>query len=229
MKSGWLSDLGLISYQKAWNLQKELILKRQKDLIPDTVLLCQHPPVYTLGKGGKQEHLLADRNLLNRLGAEYVPIDRGGDITFHGPGQLVVYPILKLRDLGVDLHQYLRGLEECSIQTLSQYGVQAGREKGLTGVWVNGAKIAAIGVRLSRWVSMHGIAVNINTEMRYFKHIVPCGIASKPVTSLENLLGRRVPLEDFSSKFAAEFEKEFQLGLKLKPQSEILQTPTAVA
>lgn len=215
--NGWVCDLGRKPFAEAWELQKQLVLQRQADEIPDCLLLVEHPPVYTLGKGGKAEHLLVDRQQLEQLGAEFVPIDRGGDITFHGPGQLVAYPILNLREYHLDVHQYLRALEEVTIQALTAYGVAAGRLDGLTGVWVDGAKIAAIGVRLSRWVSMHGIAVNVAPDLSYFRHIIPCGLAARPVTSLEKITGKKISIEEFSKIFIEAFEKVF--GVKLQPVS----------
>lgn len=217
-----LYQLGLTPYKPCWEWQKELVLKRQKDEIPDTLLLVEHPPTYTLGKGGDKAHLLADSNLLKELGAEFIPIDRGGDITFHGPGQLVAYPILKFRDHQLDVHTYLRQLEEVVIQVLGLYKLKASRVGGMTGVWVNGAKIAAIGVRLSRWVSMHGIAINLNTDLNYFKHIVPCGIESKPVTSLSQILEQVIDEREFSEKFIFQFEKIFSIKLALKASEAFL-------
>lgn len=221
MKTSWLCHLGLTPYKKVWELQKELVLKRQKDEIPDTLLLCEHPPTYTLGKSGKTQHLLADEKILKEIGAEFIQIDRGGDITFHGPGQLVAYPVLKLKEFQLDVHQYLRALEKTTIQALSQYGIQAGQLEGLTGVWVDEAKIAAIGVRLSRWVSMHGIAVNISPDLNYFKHIIPCGISSKSVTSLKEILKRDISVADFSKNFVSAFENVFSVALKEKPITAI--------
>lgn len=226
LKTGWLCDLGRMPFGGAWELQKKWVLQRQADAIPDCLLLVEHPPVYTIGKGGKAEHLLSSIDELKKIGAEYVPIDRGGDITFHGPGQLVAYPILKLREFHLDVHQYLRALEETTIRTLAEYGIAAGRADKMTGVWVNGAKIAAIGVRLSRWVSMHGIAVNVSTDLKYFQHIVPCGLAAKPVTSLERILKRGISFQEFSKKFAQAFEQVFQIQLKPMSQNSFPQATT---
>jgi len=214
MKNGLYYNLGRLSFKEAWEFQKKLVEKRKLDEIPDTLLLVEHPPTYTLGKGGDPKHMLADERVLKEIGAEFVPIDRGGDITFHGPGQLVAYPILNLREHKLDVHQYLRQLEETTIDVLKEYRVESVRVKGLTGVWVDDAKIAAIGVRLSRWVSMHGIAINVNTDLNYFKYIVPCGISSKPVTSLKELCGKEIGFLEFLEKFVIHFEKCFNLSLK---------------
>ncbi len=214
MKKIDVRHLGLISYQRCWDEQKKLLLQRQQDEISDTLLLVEHPPTYTLGKGGDAKHMLADEKILQEIKAVFVHTDRGGDITFHGPGQLVAYPILKLRELKLDVHAYLRQLEEVTIQVLAQYGIHASRVQGMTGVWVNEAKIAAIGVRLSRWVSMHGIAINLNVDLNYFKYIVPCGIASKPVTSLKQLLGKKVDEAKFTQKFVQAFLQVFKPALE---------------
>ena len=209
MKKIVVRHLGLVAYEPCWEEQKKLVAQRQQDEIPDTLLLVEHPPTYTLGKGGDAKHMLADQKILHEIKATFVHTDRGGDITYHGPGQLVAYPILKLRELKLDVHAYLRQLEEVTIQTLAHYGVKAGRVNGMTGVWVGDAKIAAIGVRLSRWVSMHGIAVNLNVDLNYFKYIVPCGIAAKPVTSLNQLLDKKVDEAKFTQKFVQTFQQVF--------------------
>ncbi len=216
-----LYNLGRVAYEPCWEWQKELVVQRQQEAIPDTLLLVEHPPTYTLGKGGDDNNLLADPRVLKEIGAQFVRIDRGGDITFHGPSQLVAYPIIKLRDHKLDVHAYLRDLEEVTIQTCAEYGLEAVRVEGMTGVWVNGAKIAAIGVRLSRWVSMHGIAINLNTDLNYFKYIVPCGIASKPVTSLKELLGKEIDEKEFAKKFVKQFEKIFSLKCELKSNESV--------
>lgn len=195
-----IRHLGLISYAKAWNYQDDLLksiveIKNQnrdenKNIItPNYILTCEHPHVYTIGKSGKINHLLIGKDELEKNGAEFFETNRGGDITYHGPGQLVVYPILDLENFFTDIHLYLRCLEEAVILTLAKYSISAGRVEGLTGVWVdhqsvNPRKICAMGVRTSRWVTMHGLALNVNTDMNYFTNIVACGIADKAVTSL---------------------------------------------
>ena len=209
--------LGPVAYEPAWALQEELLaatvaLKARNRLAeaagrppvptPNHLLLCQHPHTYTLGKSGKPEHLLLDAAGLARHGATYHRINRGGDITYHGPGQLVGYPILDLDNFRPDIHWYLRTLEEAVILTLAGYGLRAGRIAGLTGVWLgweegaaNPRKICALGVKCSRWVTMHGFALNVGPDLGYFRHIVPCGIADKAVTSLARELGRPVAVE----------------------------------
>jgi lipoyl(octanoyl) transferase len=199
-------DLGLIGYEAASAEQERLfaevvaakLARRDQPGLPtpNFLLFCQHPPVYTMGKSGKPEHLLLDDAGLAALGATYHRIHRGGDVTFHGPGQLVGYPIFDLENFFTDIHRYMRTLEEAVIRTCADYGLDAGRIPGLTGVWLgyregdaNPRKICAMGVRASRWVTMHGFAFNVSTDLTYFDHIVPCGIADKAVTSLARELG----------------------------------------
>ena len=196
-------DLGLIDYQEAWNFQEKLfkgIVDKKisnRNLAPDAqvltenyLLFCEHPHVYTLGKSGAEAHFLLDEATLKEKNATFYRINRGGDITYHGPGQIVGYPILDLDNFFTDIHKYLRFLEEAVILTLNDYGIEAGRIDGLTGVWLdheqqrNPRKICALGVKSSRWVTMHGFALNVNTDLSYFNHIVPCGIADKAVTSM---------------------------------------------
>ena len=225
-----LIELGLKSYQEALAVQEKLFnqtiaIKRanrnqqQQTRTENYLLWVEHTPVITLGKSGKSEHLLLDENQLKKKGIEYYPTNRGGDITFHGPGQLVGYPILDLDNFFTDIHKYLRFLEEAIILTLEEYGLKGARSDGETGVWLDvgtpfARKICAMGVKASRWVTMHGFALNINTDLSYFEYIVPCGIQGKAVTSLEKELGRNVPFEEVKTKlkvhFADLFEAEMQ-------------------
>lgn len=205
-------DLGLIDYQQAWDYQTDLfnktleVKKQNRDLpidqqkaTPNYLIFCEHPHVYTLGKSGEEKNLLVSEEGLKKLNATYYHINRGGDITYHGPGQLVVYPILDLENFFTDIHQYMRLLEEAVIQTLALFKIEGGRIKGLTGVWVgegiHARKICALGVKTSLWVTMHGLALNVNTDLSYFNHIVPCGIDDKSVTSLQNELKEKVDFE----------------------------------
>jgi lipoyl(octanoyl) transferase len=212
-------DWGLIDYKEAWDKQEALfaetvnlkieIRKRQvgtegdeygEDMpTPNYLIFCEHPHVYTLGKSGKPEHLLLDEKGLKEKNASYYLINRGGDITYHGPGQIVSYPILDLDNFFTDIHLYLRTLEEAIILTLAEYGLKAGRYPGYTGVWFDAdndkaRKICALGVRCSRWVTMHGLAFNVNTNLDYFKNIIPCGIDDKNVTSMQKELGYEVDI-----------------------------------
>jgi len=207
-------DLGLIDYKEAWDYQTALFnatleIKTKNRSLPESeqlpttnyLLFCEHPHVFTLGKSGDENHLLIKKENLDTVQATYYHINRGGDITYHGPGQLVVYPVLDLENFFTDIHQYMRLLEESVIQTLKEFGVESGRIAGLTGVWLDAdnkakaRKICALGVKMSRWVSLHGLALNINTELNYFNHIVPCGIDDKAVTSLKKELGAPQDME----------------------------------
>jgi lipoyl(octanoyl) transferase len=190
--------LGLVPYSDALELQRALVEDRRAHRIPDTLLLLQHPHVITLGvKGdGGRSHVMASPEHLEGLGVELFESGRGGDVTYHGPGQVVGYPILDLRPDRCDVHRYVRDLEEVMIRTARRFGVQAARINGLTGVWVGGEKLGAIGVRISRWITSHGFAFNVSTDLDYFSLIVPCGITDRGVTSLERLLGRRVALAE---------------------------------
>ena len=223
--------LGLVDYQTTWNEQEQLFAgviaekvanrnRYQHDQLPTSnyLLFCEHPPVYTLGKSGHEAHLLADDAFLKTIGATYHKINRGGDITFHGPGQLVGYPILDLDNFFTDIHRYMRLLEEAIIQTLVHYGLDAGRIPGLTGVWLDHApdsqrprKICALGVKASRWVTMHGFALNINTDLSYFSHIVPCGIVGKAVTSMQAELGRAVDMAEVQNLVQQELGRLFEM------------------
>ena len=201
--------LGLVPYHDAWELPRELVARRVEGSIGDTLLLLAHPPVITLGRGGHAEHLVATESELAARGVEFVETDRGGDITFHGPGQIVGYPIVDLGPRGRDLHRYLRDVEEALILALAEFGIRAGRAPGLTGVWVGDAKVGAIGIRVTRWITHHGFALNVDTDLSYFDLIVPCGISDRRVTSMTALLGRpveRAGVEDaLASSFAAVF------------------------
>jgi len=218
----YVRNLGVQPYEEAWAYQESLLAgtlerkKQNREAIergetpaptPNYLLLCEHPHVYTLGKSGKPEHLLLDEAGLTHHGATFHRINRGGDITYHGPGQLVGYPILDLDNFFTDIHRYLRVLEEAVILTLADFGLSAGRIAGLTGVWLdweegapNPRKICAMGVKCSRWVTMHGFALNVNTDLSYFGHIIPCGIDDKAVTSLQQELGHAVPLDEVAAR-----------------------------
>jgi len=185
-------SLGEVPYQQAWDLQRRLVEQRKRRSIQDTVLFLEHPPVITLGRNARAEHLLSPSETLSRLGIELVESDRGGDITFHGPGQLMGYLILDLGLLRKDVVWYVRTLEEALIRTVGDFGITAERRAGMPGVWVGRAKLAALGVHLSRWVTSHGFALNLETDLSFFQHIVPCGISDAPVTSVSRLLDRPV-------------------------------------
>jgi lipoyl(octanoyl) transferase len=211
------THLGRTRYAPAWELQKTLWGMRVAGQIDDLLLLTEHEHVYTIGKSGDSNHLLASVDELRDGGVDVFEVDRGGDITYHGPGQLVGYPILDLNGYEPDIHKYLRGLEEMIIRTLASYGIAAGREEGFTGVWVNGEKIAAIGVKVGRWVTMHGFAFNVNADLSKFGRIIPCGIFHKGVTSLDRLLGRPVDMNEAAERVRASFADVF--GCTLEPLS----------
>jgi lipoyl(octanoyl) transferase len=204
-----VTNLGRTRYSETWELQRKLVELRTEDRIDDVLLFTEHEHVYTIGKGGDENHLLASEQELSTDGVEVFRIDRGGDITYHGPGQVVGYPILDLNGYFLDIHRYLRSLEEVMIQSLGQFGIRAGREEGMTGVWAGGEKIAAIGVKVSRWRTMHGFALNVNTDLTRFGRIIPCGIFHKGVTSMEKMLGREIPLQEVEDSLTASFSRVF--------------------
>jgi len=210
-------DLGLIDYKECWDYQTKLFEQTVQQKIynrknPDNkkttknyLLFCEYPHVYTLGKSGDEKNLLINETFLKEKKASYYEINRGGDITYHGPGQLVVYPIFDLDHFFTDIHKYLRYLEEAVILTLNEYGIKSGRVQGLTGVWLDGEspqarKVCALGVKSSRWVTMHGIGFNVNTNLDYFNYIVPCGIEDKQVTSVSKELNKKVDFQEIKNK-----------------------------
>lgn len=204
--------LGTIDYQEAADLQRRLVEERRAGSVSDLLLLLEHPHVITLGvrARGDHTHVLATGNELTMKGVALIESGRGGDVTYHGPGQLVVYPILDLKPDRCDVHRYVRDLEEVLIRTAATFGVHASRVKGLTGVWVGDRKLAAIGVRISRWITSHGVALNVTTDLSYFNLIVPCGIVDRSVTSLEQQLGQRLPMADVEAVFTRHFCDVFE-------------------
>lgn len=208
-----VEHLGIVSYAAGLEIQRERVAARKARTIPDALLLLEHPHVYTLGRNAQAENVLTSRERLAALGAEVFETDRGGDVTYHGPGQLVGYPILDLTAHRRDLAWYMRSLEQVLIETAADFGVQADRIPGCTGVWVGDAKLAAMGVHVSRWVTSHGFALNVSTDLTFFDHIVPCGIRNKRVTSLEKLLGRRVDMDAVAERVVEHFGKVFQLEM----------------
>ena len=203
-----IRHLGRIDYAAAFELQQSLVDQRKRGLIGDQLLLLEHPHVITMGRNGHMSNLLAHEDLLARAGIAFHPTDRGGDVTYHGPGQLVGYPILDLREWKRDVGAYVRSLEQTIIDTLADFGIAAGRIPKLTGVWVDDRKIAAIGVHISRWVTSHGFALNVHTDLSYFQYIVPCGL-TKPVTSMAQL-GVRATREEVSRCLTGHFERIFE-------------------
>jgi len=222
-------DLGLIDYKKCWDYQEELFAKilaikssnrreDKSDATENYLLFCEHPHVYTLGKNGNKNNLLVNENHLNDRGVSFYKINRGGDITYHGPGQIVGYPILDLDNFFTDIHKYLRFLEEAIILTLKEYGLNGERSQGETGVWFdvgteNARKICALGVKSSRWVTMHGFAFNVNADLSYYGNIIPCGIVDKKVTSLEKELGKKLELERVKNKLKSYLVHLFEMEI----------------
>jgi lipoyl(octanoyl) transferase len=203
--------LGLVPYADGLELQRRLVEERKADQIPDTLLLLQHPHVLTVGvKKDGRSHILASPERLTSLGVDVFETGRGGDVTYHGPGQLVGYPILNLDPDRRDVHRYVRDLEEVMIRVCADYGLEAGRVKGFSGAWIADEKIGAIGVRISRWITSHGFAFNVATDIDFFNLIVPCGIADKGVTSLASRLGRAPAMSEVEDRFIAQFESVFE-------------------
>lgn len=227
MKQALQVDLGLIGYADAFALQKRLVAARKADAIEDVLLFCEHPHVITQGRNGKREHLLVSEHVLRQKGVEFFETSRGGDITYHGPGQIVGYPILNLAAIRRDVVWYVRMLEEAMIRATAEFGMAARRVAGKTGIWVEsgntGEKLGAIGVHISRWVTSHGFAYNVSTDLRFFDLIVPCGIADRKATSLEKLLGRMVEKSAVAPRVAKHLGEIFGLDLKEASMNELLQ------
>lgn len=219
-------DLGLIGYAEAYALQKRIVAARKADAVEDVLLLCEHPHVITQGRNGKREHLLVGEHVLHQKGVEFYETSRGGDITYHGPGQMVGYPILNLGEIRRDVVWYVRMLEEAMIRATAEFGITANRVAGKTGIWVESGnteeKLGAIGVHISRWVTSHGFAYNVSTDLRFFDLIVPCGIADRKATSLEKLLGRVVKESEVSPHIAKHLGELFGLEMKETSKKELL-------
>lgn len=209
-----VEQLGVVDYAAALTLQKQRVQERKAGIIPDTLILLQHPHVYTLGRNARRENLLIAPQRLADVGASVFQTDRGGDITYHGPGQLVGYPVFNLTQHRRDIAWYMRCLEEVFIGVSKGYGISAHRIQGLTGVWVGNDKLAALGVHISRWVTSHGFALNVSTDLRYFDWIVPCGIRDKGVTSLEKLSGRQFNMSEVVDRVISQFGAVFGLDMQ---------------
>jgi lipoyl(octanoyl) transferase len=233
MKTCYIVDAGLIGYAKAWELQKRVVAARKIGATEDVLLLCEHPHVITLGRNGKREHLLASEQVLGQKGVEFHSSNRGGDITYHGPGQLVGYPILNLGAIRKDVVWYVRMLEEAMIRATAAFGITAERVMGKTGIWVRSAgdsnvpggteeKLGAIGVHISRWVTSHGFAYNWSTDLRYFDLIVPCGISGRKATSLEKILGRAVTRKEVLQPVVGNFAEVFGLEMRETSLDDLL-------
>jgi len=218
-------DLGFIDYKEAWDLQKEIFSKRVSCEVEDYLLLLEHPNTYTLGKTAHKENLIGSEEYLNQNQISVYEIDRGGDITYHGPGQIVGYPIIDLNNWFKDTHKYLRALEEVIIKTCSEYGLNCERNPKHTGVWIGDRKIAAIGIKVSRWITMHGFAFNVNTDLNLFNGIIPCGIQDKSVTSLREELDKEIDIQKIKEKLLKNFYDVFNYSKVITLQrEEIIQT-----
>ena len=236
MKTGIVVNLGLVEYGAAWEVQRRLVAARKAGAVPDVLLLCEHPHVITLGRNGTRDHLRAADALLEQMKVEFHTSDRGGDITYHGPGQIIGYPILDLREHRRDIGWYVQQLEEVMVRASADFGIAAKRVEAQHGVWIdtpNGEeKLGALGVHLSRWVTSHGFAYNVSTDLRYFDLIVPCGIAGKGVTSVERVLGRTVSIEEVRERLVEHFASVFERDVRKMGSEELekaLQSAPAIA
>lgn len=218
MKDVRVLDMGMVEYSRAWDAQKALMDRVRAGQIPGALILIEHPHVYTLGRRAQESDVLADEAALERLGVDIHHVDRGGEATYHGPGQLVAYPILDLRDWGGGPVKYVRGLEDVLIRTLGDFGISGHRQEGLPGVWAGDAKIAFVGVRISGGVTCHGISLNVNTDLTFYDHIVPCGMPRLTVTSVERILGKPADMEGIKRAFVSHFGRV--MGLDTAPAAD---------
>jgi lipoyl(octanoyl) transferase len=228
----WIVNAGRIAYGPAFDLQREIVAARKAAVVPDVLLFCEHPHVITLGRNGQRENLLANANVLKQMNVEFHETDRGGDITYHGPGQIVGYPVLDLTQHRRDVRWYVEQLEEVMIRTAADYGLPARRILCRHGIWVDAPageeKLAALGVHLSRWITSHGFAFNVSTDLRYFDLIVPCGLKDKRATSLERALGRSISLDETRARLAANFAETFHYEPGFIPLGELQSTIGAI-
>ncbi len=221
MKQLSVINIGRTKYAEAWELQKRIFSARTQGHIGDVLLLTEHDHVYTLGKAADDNHLLAKDEELSQKGVDVFWIDRGGDVTYHGPGQIVGYPILDLNNYYLDIHRYLRDLEEVIIEMLKEFQIAGGRESEFTGVWVRNEKIAAIGVKVSKWITMHGFAINVNTDLSFFDRIIPCGIFHKGVTSLQQLMNKEIDIPEVHQHLINHFSRIFGVEVKQISREEL--------
>jgi lipoate-protein ligase B len=221
-KQGYVLDLGLIDYKEAWDLQHELWSRRVKGELPDLLLFLEHPHVITLGRRGNRSYLIASQAVLDAMAIPIYHVERGGDVTYHGPGQLVVYPILDLKGYGYRLIRYVDQLEEVILRTLKDFGMEGKKDSLNRGVWVNGEKIASIGVTIKRWVSFHGLALNYETGLNYFDLMHPCGLVGKKVTSMEKILGEKVLRESLIERVSFHFKEIFQRDWETKDLYDLI-------
>jgi len=221
-RRGYLFDLGLIDYKKAWDLQHQLWSKRVNDELPDMLLILQHPHVITLGRRGNRSHLIASPEVLETMKIPVFHVERGGDVTYHGPGQMVVYPILDLKEYGYRLIRYIGQLEEVILRVLKDFGIEGKRDPLNRGVWVNGEKIASVGVAIKRWVSFHGFSLNYETDLKYFELINPCGLEGKKMTTMAKTLGTEISRERLWERISFHSKEVFQKDWEKKELKELL-------
>jgi lipoate-protein ligase B len=219
---GYILDLGLMDYGKAWDLQHDLWSRRVEGELPDLLLLLEHPHVITLGRRGNRSHLIVSPEVLEAMKIPIFHVERGGDITYHGPGQMMVYPILDLKDYGYRLIRYIDQLEEVILHVLKDFGIEGRRDPSNRGVWVNSDKIASIGVAIKRWVSFHGFSLNYETDLKYFDLINPCGLVGKKMTTMAKILGTRISRESLSERIIFHFKEVFKKEWEEKELSEII-------
>ena len=221
-RRGYLFDLGLIDYEKAWDLQHQLWSKRVNDELPDMLLILEHPHVITLGRRGNRSHLIASPEVLETMKIPVFHVERGGDVTYHGPGQMLVYPILDLKEYGYRLVRYIGQLEEVILRVLKDFGIEGKRDPLNRGVWVNGEKIASVGVAIKRWVSFHGFSLNYETDLKYFELINPCGLAGKKMTTMAKTLGTEISRERLWERISFHSKEVFQKDWEKKELKELL-------
>jgi len=221
-RRGYLFDLGLIDYEKAWDLQHQLWSKRVNDELPDMLLILEHPHVITLGRRGNRSHLIASPEVLEAMKIPIFHVERGGDVTYHGPGQMVVYPILDLKEYGYRLVRYIGQLEEVILRVLKDFGIEGKRDPLNRGVWVNGEKIASVGVAIKRWISFHGFSLNYETDLKYFELINPCGLEGKKMTTMAKILGTEISRERLWERISFHSKEVFQKDWEKKELKELL-------
>jgi lipoate-protein ligase B len=219
---GYILDMGLMDYQKAWDLQHQLWERRVKDELPDILIILEHPHVITLGRRGNRSHLIASPEVLEEMKIPVFQVERGGDVTYHGPGQMVVYPILDLKEYGYRLIRYIGQLEEIILHVLKDFGIEGGRDPLNRGVWVNGEKIASVGVAIKRWVSFHGFSLNYETNLKYFELINPCGLEGKKMTTMAKIVGKEISPERLIKRIGFHFKQIFDRNWEEKEVEEII-------
>ena len=221
-RRGYIIDVGLMDYQKAWELQHQLWERRVKDELPDMLLILEHPHVITLGRRGNRSHLVASSEVLEEMKIPLFHVERGGDVTYHGPGQMVVYPILDLKEYGYRLVRYIGQLEEVILRVLKDFGIEGKRDPLNRGVWVNGEKIASVGVAIKRWISFHGFSLNYETDLKYFELINPCGLEGKKMTTMAKTLGTEISRERLWERISFHSKEVFQKDWEKKELKELL-------